>query len=154
MAHANEVECGRRSAAGQWRWTLAAVSLLLAGTVQSAAPDLAKAEQLLQSGQAAEAKALFEQALEADPSSVGAHLGLGRAYYALGEYARARIEFETVLRYDNLPRDLHGQTEVYDQAAADYAAGRQWRPFYYAETGIGNYRENSSSVDGHLRRRG
>ena len=50
-----------------------------------------------------------------------------------------------MLQYDNLPRDLHGQTAVYDQAAADYAAGRQWRPFYYAETGIGNYRENSSS---------
>jgi len=29
--------------------------------------------------------------------------------------------------------------------AADYAAGRQWRPFHYAETGIGNYRENTSS---------
>ena len=143
MAHANEVDYGRQPATGQWRWILAAVSLLLAGAVAlGAEPDLAKAEQLLQAGQAAEAKVLFEQALEADPSSVGAHLGLGRAYYALGEYARAQIEFETVLQYDNLPRDLHGQTEIYDQAAADYAAGRQWRPFYYAETGIGNYREN------------
>ena len=68
---------------------MAVASLLLAGAAQAAAPDLAKAEQLLQAGQAAEAKALFQQALEADPSSVGAHLGLGRAYYALGEYARA-----------------------------------------------------------------
>ena len=145
MKNANKVELGRRPAAVLWGSILAIVSLLLAGAVQAAAPDLAKAEELLQAGQAAEAKALYEQALEADPSSVGAHLGLGRAYYALGEYSRARIEFETVLQYDNLPNDLHGQTEVYDQAAADYAAGRQWRPFYYAETGIGNYRENSSS---------
>ena len=100
-------------AAGLWRWILVAASLLLAGAAQAAAPDLTKAEQLLQAGQAAQAKVLFEQALEADPSSVGAHLGLGRAYYALGEYARARIEFETVLQYDNLPKDLHGQT-VFD----------------------------------------
>jgi len=51
-----------------------------------------------------------------------------------------------VLQYDNLPNDLHGQTEIYDRAAADYAAGRNWRPFYYGETGIGNYRENASSA--------
>ena len=145
MAHANDVDFGRRPAASRWRWTVAAVGLLLAGMTQAAAPDLAKAEELLQAGKPAEARALFEQALEADPSSVAAHLGLGRAYYALGEYSRALIEFETVLQYDNLPRDLHGQTEVYDQAAEDYLAGRAWRPFYYAETGIGNYRENSSS---------
>jgi tetratricopeptide (TPR) repeat protein len=81
---------------------LAFASLLLAAAARSAAPDLAKAEELLQAGQAAEALVLFEQALEADPSSVGAHLGLGRAYYALGQYARARIEFETVLRTTRL----------------------------------------------------
>ncbi len=145
MAHVNQVDFRGRPAAVRWRGMLAAFSLLLAGATQAAAPDLTKAEELLQAGQPAEAAVLFEQALEADPSSVGAHLGLGRAYYALGEYARAQIEFETVLQYDNLPRDLHGQTEVYDQAAEDYAAGREWRPFYYAETGIGNYRENTSS---------
>ena len=73
---------------GSWvHWPVA--GLLLAGAAQAAEPDLAKAEQLLQEGQAAEAAALFEQALEADPSSVGAHLGLGRAYYALGR-VRAR----------------------------------------------------------------
>jgi tetratricopeptide (TPR) repeat protein len=124
---------------------MAVAALLLAGTAQAAEPDLAKAEQMLKEGQAAEAVALFEQALEADPSSVGAHLGLGRALYALGEYARARIEFESVLKFDNLPPDMQSQAEVYDQVAADYAAGRRWQPFYYAETGIGNYRENSSS---------
>ena len=145
MQNTNKAAIGGHMAASQWRALLAVVSLLPAGVAQPAAPDLAKAEELLQAGQAAEAKALYEQALEADPNSVGAHLGLGRAYYALGEFARARIEFESVLQYDNLPNDLHGQTAVYDKAAADYAAGRQWRPFYYAESGIGNYRENASS---------
>jgi len=50
-----------------------------------------------------------------------------------------------VLKFDNLPRDMLSQAAVYDRAAADYAAGRRWQPFYYSETGIGNYRENSSS---------
>ena len=146
MAHANDVDFGRRRpwAAGAACWSRSACCCWRVRH-RPPTPDLTKADELLQAGQAAEAAVLFEQALEADPSSVAAHLGLGRAYYALGEYARARIEFETVLQYDNLPRDLHGQTEVYDQAAEDYAAGREWRPFYYAETGIGNYRENTSS---------
>ena len=145
MKNTNVGDPKRCGPADRWRAVVAAASLLLASTVQAAAPDLAKAEALLQAGQAAEAAVLFRQALEADPSSVGAHLGLGRAYYALGQYAQARIEFQTVLDYDNLPDDLHGQADVYNQAAVDYAAGRTWRPFYYAETGVGNYRENSSS---------
>ena len=113
------MDCCGRPAAGRWVVSLAISSLLLAGAARAAGPDLDKAAALLQAGQAAEAKALYEQVLEADPDSVGAYLGLGRAYYALGEFARAQIEFQTVLQYDNLPRDLHGQTEVYDQAAAD-----------------------------------
>jgi len=145
MAHASDVEFGWRPVVGEWLRAMAVAGLLLSGAAQAAEPDLAKAEQMLKEGQAAEAVALFEQALEADPSSVGAHLGLGRALYAQGEYARARIEFESVLKFGNLPRDMQSQTEVYDKAAADYLAGRRWQPFYYAETGIGNYRENASS---------
>ena len=145
MAHAITVDVGGRPHPRRWLGILAVANLLLAAAVSAANADLEQAESMLQSGQASKAVALFEQALEADPSSVSAHLGLGRAYYALGEYARARIEFETVLEFDNLPPDLHGRTEVYDQAAEEYAAGRQWRRFHYAESGVGNYRENSSS---------
>lgn len=118
--------------------------MLLAGVATAAEPDLSRAESLLQAGQASEALLLFEQALESDPGLVSARLGLGRAYYALGEYARARIEFEAVLGFENLPPDLHGRTEIYEQAAQDYLAGRQWRRFHYAESGVGNYRENAS----------
>jgi tetratricopeptide (TPR) repeat protein len=123
----------------------------LVGSMQDAAAAadaaaLQRARELLAAGQAAEAKRAFEQVMVADPGSVEAHLGLARAYYALGEYARAVIEFEAVLRYDNLPPDLLEQAATYDKAAADYEAGRALRPFYYAETGIGNYRENSSTA--------
>ena len=111
----------------------------------SAEVDLTEANRLLAAGQTLEAKELFEQALAADPNSVPANLGLARAYFDLGEYARAKLQFETVIQFDNLPRDLNEQATVYDQAAADYEAGRRWRAFYYGETGVGIYRENSSS---------
>jgi tetratricopeptide (TPR) repeat protein len=45
---------------------------------------------------------------------------LGRAYFALGQYVEAKIEFETVLSFDNLPPDLESQAQIYDQAAAQY----------------------------------
>ena len=60
---------------------------------------------------------MFERSLAAQPDSVEAHLGLGRAYLALGDYARAKIEFETVLRFDDLPPDLESQAEIYAEAA-------------------------------------
>ena len=119
MAHADDIDSSGYPALGRWRRSMAVAGLLLAGAAQAGEPDLAKAEQLLKEGQAAEAVALFEQALEADSSSVGAHLGLGRALYAQGEYARARIEFESVLKFGNLPPDMQSQTEVYDKVAAD-----------------------------------
>jgi len=130
---------------------VAAACLALALSGAAAAEDPAEAamtrgSELLAAGDYAAARAAFGEALEADPSSVEAHLGLARAYYGLGEYSRAVLEFEKVLRFDNLPRDLLDQAATYDQAAADYAAGRAWRAFYYAETGIGNYRENSSTA--------
>jgi hypothetical protein len=113
----------------------------------SAAPDeeaLQRGQELLAAGQAEEAKQAFEAALAADPSSVEAHLGLARSYYALGEYARAVNEFEAVLRFDNLPRDLQSQAEAYDRVAAGYVSPAGWAPFFYGETGIGNYRQNST----------
>ena len=76
----------------------------------------------------------------ADP--IATHLELGQAYLAKGEYARAVLEFEQVLRFDNLPPDLHEQAEIYARAARDYQAGRRLSGFGYAETGGGYYREN------------
>ena len=112
----------------------------------AAGPAMARGSELLAAGEYAAARAAFVEALETDPSSVEAHLGLARAYYGLGEYSRAVIEFEKVLSFDNLPRDLLEQAAIYEQAAEEYAAGQKWRAFYYAETGVGNYRENSSTA--------
>jgi len=49
----NGMHAGERRTGSRWPAVLALASLLLAGTAHSAAPDLAKAEALLQSGQAA-----------------------------------------------------------------------------------------------------
>lgn len=113
---------------------------------EAAAAAVARGNELLAAGNYTAARQAFTEALEADPSSVEAHLGRARSYYAAGEYARAQVEFESVLGYDleAVADDLGTLTAIYDGIAEDYAAGRSWSPFYYAETGIGSYRQNSS----------
>lgn len=91
------------------------------------------------------AKALFQRSLAGRPDYVPAHLGLGRAYFALGAYAEAKIEFETVFRFENLPPDVRSQAEVYDQAARQSLdENRPLSGFGYAEMGIGQYRVNET----------
>ena len=99
----------------------------------------------LKTNRADKALTFFERSLAAAPNSVDAHLGLGRAYLALGNYARAKIEFETVLRFDDLPPDLHRQAEIYAEAAQGYAEGKRLLAHGYAIVGFGNYRVNSTS---------
>jgi tetratricopeptide (TPR) repeat protein len=69
------------------------------------------------------------------------HLERGRAYLENGEYAKAVLEFEQVLRFDNLPPDLRERAEIYARAARDYQAGKRMTLVGYAETGGGQYRE-------------
>lgn len=79
------------------------------------------------------------------PDDIKARLALGRAYFALGMYAEAKIEFETVLRFDNLPPDLLTQVETYDQAARQTLEGDSpLSHFAYVETGLGHYRVNDT----------
>jgi hypothetical protein len=78
--------------------------------------------------------------MEVDP--VGTHLERGQAYLAQREYAKAVLEFEQVLTFDNLPPDLREQAEIYARAAHGYQQGKHLSAFGYAETGGGYYREN------------
>lgn len=92
-----------------------------------------------------EARRLFESALRQRPDFAEARLALGRAYYALGLYAEARIEFETVLQLDNLPRDLESQVQIYAEAARQVLEeGRRLVITSYAELGAGRYRTNAT----------
>lgn len=104
--------------------------------------NVLQGELALHAGRAENARELFQRALAAAPNTLEAHLGLGRAYTALGDYASAKIEFETVLRFDNLPPDLHQQVEIYARAAAQSAAGKRLVSFGYALVGVGNYSVN------------
>jgi tetratricopeptide (TPR) repeat protein len=117
---------------------------LQAATRDDAAFDLLLGEAALRTGRADEAQALFAAALALQPDSIDAHLGLGRAYLAQGDYARAKIEFETVLRFDDLPPDLESQAEIYANAARSYAEGRRLLASGYAIVGYGNYRIGAS----------
>ena len=78
----------------------------------------------------------------ADADSVATHLERGQAYQEQGEYARAVLEFEQVLRFDNLPSDLRERAEIYAKAARNYREGKRLSGFGFAETGGGYYREN------------
>ena len=146
MSTDSAVRMGRRRGFAVLALVLAAMTTMSTNAVAAvAAADDAvnRGRELLAAGQAEEAQEAFRKALEADPGSVEAHLGLARTYYALGEYARAVLEFEAVLRFDDLPPDVQSQAEAYDRLAAGYIE-RGWSPFFYGETGIGNYRQNSS----------
>ncbi|HYN62739.1 MAG TPA: tetratricopeptide repeat protein [Rubrivivax sp.] len=126
--------------AGQYQ---AAYELLLpfeAAASGDAEFNLLLGEAALRTQRAGQAKTFFERSLAAAPDSVDAHLGLGRAYLALGDYARAKIEFETVLRFDELPADLQSQAEIYAAAALAYADGQRVLTSGYAIVAYGNYR--------------
>lgn len=110
------------------------------GSGSDAEFNLLLGEAALRTQRAEQARTLFGRSLAARPGSVEGHLGLGRAYLALGDYARAKIEFETVLRFDDLPPSLQQQVEIYAEAALAYAAGQRALTAGYAMVGYGNYR--------------
>jgi tetratricopeptide (TPR) repeat protein len=86
--------------------------------------DYLLARSALESGQPSKASFIYERILAVEPNFVGVRLEMGRAYLALGDYARAKLEFETVLRFDNLPADLRQQAQIYGTAADQYIAGK------------------------------
>lgn len=85
-----------------------------------------------------------------DANPLATHLARGQAYLEQGEYARAVLEFQQVLRFDNLPPSLREQAEIYARAAKDYQDGRRLSGFGYAETGAGYYRENRTRTTNEL----
>jgi len=95
----------------------------------------------------------LQRAVDADPDSVSARLALARAYYDSGRYGDAKILFDTVLRFEDLPSDLKSQTEIYARAAQRYAANDVATEgglveFSYVEAGVGSYVVNSSPDTG------
>jgi tetratricopeptide (TPR) repeat protein len=114
----------------------------LAGDVKF---DYLLARSALETGQPSKASFIYERILAVDPDYLGVRLEMGRAYLALRDYARAKLEFETVLRFDNLPPDLRQQALAYGKAADDLIAGKRTALHAYAEYGFG-YDSNAISA--------
>jgi tetratricopeptide (TPR) repeat protein len=113
----------------------------LAGDVKY---DYLLARSALETGRPSQASFIYERILAVDPNYVGVRLEMGRAYLALGDYARAKLEFETVLRFSNLPPDLREQAVIYGKAAEDRLAGKTTLFKGYIEYGYG-YDSNPQS---------
>lgn len=99
--------------------------------------DYLLARSALETGKASRASFIYERILAVEPNYAGVRLEMGRAYLALGDYARAKIEFETVLRFDNLPPGLREQAEIYGKNADALIAGRKLAGYGYIEASYG-----------------
>jgi len=107
--------------------------------------DYLLARSALETGRPSKASFIYERILAQEPNYVGVRLEMGRAYLALGDYARAKLEFETVMRFENLPPGLREQAQIYGKAAAEYIAGKKTVGYGYAEYGFG-YDSNAPSA--------
>jgi tetratricopeptide (TPR) repeat protein len=114
----------------------------LAGDVRF---DYLLARSALQTGNPSRASFIYERILAVEPNYLGVRLEMGQAYLALGDYARAKFEFETVLRFENLPPGLREQAQIYSKAADDSVAGKKTVGYGYAEIGYG-YDSNVQSA--------
>ena len=114
----------------------------LAGDVRY---DYLLARSALETGRPSLASFIYERILAVDPNYAGVRLEMGRAYLALGDFARAKLEFETVLSFSNLPPALREQAVAYAKAAEDRLAGKATVFKGYIEYGYG-YDSNPQSA--------
>ncbi len=104
----------------------------------------------LESNRPSKATFVYERILAVAPAYVGVRADMGRAYFALGDYGRAKIEFETVLAFQNLPNDLRSSVEQYVKAAEARAQSKSTIANGYIEVGFGNDSNISSANDAEL----
>src|SRR5205814_922605 len=79
-------------------------AIMMMAALQGSPADLAHAEELARAGRAAEAIALFERIVEANPADVEAKLWVARLALRLGRTAEAEAGFRSVLQ--NHPADV------------------------------------------------
>ncbi len=91
----------------------------------------------LDSGQPDKATLAFERVLVVDPNFAGARLDMARAYYQLGDLARARTEFEAVLK-QNPPEAARLTIQKYLDQISVLQQARQTRVTGYAEGVLGH----------------
>lgn len=109
--------------------------------------DYLLATAALESGRPSKATFIYERILAVKPGFVGVRADMGRAYFALGDFGRAKIEFETVLSFQNLPLDLRSSVEQYVRAAEARAQAKRTIWTGYAELGFGRDTNVGSATD-------
>lgn len=90
----------------------------------------------LDSGRADRATLAFERVLAVDPGFAGARLDMARAYFTLGDYPRARAEFQSVLG-QNPPAPARAVIERYLQVIDEREAAKRTVVKGYFEIGAG-----------------
>lgn len=99
--------------------------------------DYLLATAALETNRPSKATFIYERILAVAPAYTGVRADMGRAYFALGDFGRAKVEFETVLAFQNLPKDLRTTVEQYAKAAEARAQDKRTLMNGYLELGFG-----------------
>jgi tetratricopeptide (TPR) repeat protein len=99
--------------------------------------DYLLATAALNSGQPSKASFIYERILAVQPDYVGVRADMGRAYFAMENFARAKIEFETVIAFQNTPQDLKTAAQQYLSAIEQRLQGNKTVTVGYVELGYG-----------------
>lgn len=90
----------------------------------------------LEAGHPGRATLAFERVLTVNPNHAAARLDMGRALFALGDFERARSEFETVRRFEP-PPPAQAVIDRYLAVIAARGQAAKQRVSAYAEAGFG-----------------
>ena len=109
--------------------------------------DYLLATSALDSNRPSKATFVYERILAVTPNYIGVRADMGRAYYALGDLGRAKIEFETVLSFKGIPNDLRGTVEQYVRAIEGKSQNKATARIGYVELGFGRDTNIGSAYD-------
>ncbi len=107
--------------------------------------DYLLATAALNAGNPSRATFIYERILAINPDYAGVRADMGRAYYQMGDLARAKLEFETILAIPNLPPDLRSAVLAYKSAAEQLERHPKVLITGYLEAGLG-YDSNANTV--------
>ncbi|MEK7438148.1 MAG: tetratricopeptide repeat protein [Pseudomonadota bacterium] len=91
----------------------------------------------LDSGKPDKATIAFERVLAVDPNFAGARIDMGRAYFQLGDFARAKVEFESVLT-QNPPAAARATIDKYLAAIEKQENASKTKSSGYIEATLGH----------------
>jgi tetratricopeptide (TPR) repeat protein len=99
--------------------------------------DYLLATAALQAGNPSRATFIYERILAINPEFIGVRADMGRAYYQMGDLARAKLEFESILQISSIPPDLRSAVETYLSALNQVDGGKKRIIVGYTEIGFG-----------------